>query len=320
MADSAKALEEKEKGNTAYKNREFAAALEHYDRAIELDPSNVTFLTNKAAVYFEQGEWDKCLETCDLAVDKGRELRADFKIIAKAYARMGNVYMKQDKLAEAIKSYDHSLAEHRNPDVVKKRDEAQKKLKEMERLAYIDPEKSLEEKNKGNKLFQQGDFPGAVKQYTEAIKRNPEDAKLFSNRAACYQKLLEFNLALKDCEECIRLDPKFIKGHIRKGHALLGLKDTVKAMQAFQSAIDIDPKNAEARSGLERCVRQDDPEARRKAAMHDPEVQKILHDPAMQLILQQMQSNPAALRDHLQNPEIAAKIQKLIECGFISLR
>ena len=53
----------------------------------------------------------------------------------------------------------------------------------------------------------------------------------------------------------------------------------------------------EARSGLDRCVRQDDPEARRKAAMHDPEVQKILHDPAMQLILQQMQSNPAALRE-----------------------
>ena len=42
---------------------------------------------------------------------------------------------------------------------------------------------------------------------------------------------------------------------------------------------------------------QDDPEARRKAAMHDPEVQAILGDPAMQVILQQMQSNPAALRE-----------------------
>ena len=53
----------------------------------------------------------------------------------------------------------------------------------------------------------------------------------------------------------------------------------------------------EAKNGRQRCISQDDPEARRKAAMHDPEVQKILHDPAMQLILQQMQTNPEALRE-----------------------
>ena len=41
-------LEEKELGNTAYKKRDFETALEHYAKAIELDPTNVSFLTNKA--------------------------------------------------------------------------------------------------------------------------------------------------------------------------------------------------------------------------------------------------------------------------------
>lgn len=314
------ALQEKEKGNAAYKKKDFATALAHYDKAFELDPTNVTFLTNKAAVFFEQEEWDSCIATCEEAVEKGREARADFKVIAKALARIGNVHLKREDLEKAITYYDHSLAEHRNPDIVKKKNEAQKKVKEKQRRAYIDPELAVQEKEKGNDFFKKADYPNAMKHYNEAIKRDPDNPILYSNRALCYQKLLEFHLALKDCEECVRLDPNFVKGYVRKGHALLALRDTVKAMHAFQKALELDPNNADAKSGLQRCMAQDDPESRRKAALQDPEVQAILGDPAMQLVLQQMQKNPEALREHLQDPNISVKIQKLIESGFISLR
>ena len=50
--------------------------------------------------------------------------------------------------------------------------------------------------------------------------------------------------------------------------------------------------------GYRRCVVQEnDPEVVKRRAMSDPEIQQILADPAMQLILSQMQKDPKALQE-----------------------
>ena len=77
------AVEEKEKGNAAYKKKDFETAHQHYDKAIELDPTNIVYYTNKSAVFFEQKRYDECIDICNKGIEIGRDNRADFSLIAK---------------------------------------------------------------------------------------------------------------------------------------------------------------------------------------------------------------------------------------------
>ena len=97
----------------------------------------------------------------------GREHRADFKLIAKALARIGNAFLKKKDDKEALKYFHKSLSEHRAPDVVKRVQQMEKAIKMAEAKAYVNPDIAEQERVKGNDCFTKGDFPNAVKYYTE---------------------------------------------------------------------------------------------------------------------------------------------------------
>jgi len=321
MSNHEEAQKFKAEGNKAYVKRQFAQATEAYNKAIELEPTEITYYTNLAAVHFETKDYAKAVAICEKAIDIGRENRADFKLIAKALARKGNSHRKLGQLEESKRAFEKALTEHRTPDYRAALSEVESLLKKAAEEAYINPEMSEAEKQKGNEFFKKGDFSNAVKHYGEAIKRNPKDAKIFSNRAACYTKLMSFDLALADCEQAIKLEPTFVKAYLRKAKVLQGMGQSSKAISAYEKVLEMDPNCSEAVEGYKNCSIQshNDPEETRKRAMKDPEVQQILQDPAMRMILEQMQSDPQAIQEHLQNPEISAKFMKLREAGLISV-
>lgn len=323
-AESQKAL-----GNAAYSKKDFETAIKHYSKAIELVPDSLVYYSNRAAAYFEKGDYDMCIKDCEEAVEKGRSQRADYKQIAKALSRIGNAYMKKDNLEEAIRYYNDSLIEDRTAPTLASLRKAEKQKEERDRKAYIDPVKAQETKERGNKFFSDQKYPEAIKEYTEAMKRNPEDHTLYSNRAACYTKLTEYHLGLKDADTCIQMKPDFAKAYSRKGHIHFFLKEYEKALKAYEKGLELDPNNAEMTDGIKRAINAMNEQTRKAQqgdapdeetlarAANDPEIKEILDDPAMRQILKDMQSDPGAAQNHLKNPLIMNKIQKLINSGIL---
>ncbi|KAF7301597.1 Activator of Hsp70 and Hsp90 chaperones [Mycena indigotica] len=321
-AEAAKKL-----GSEAYKKRDFAEAATQFSKAWDLWPKDITFLTNLGAVYFEQGEYDKAIETCEKAVDEGRSLRADYKLIAKAYGRVGSAFQKKNDLESAVKYFQKSLSEHRTPDVLNKLRDTERQKAEADKAAYIDPAKSATAREEGNVQFKSGDFASAVKSYSESIKRDPSDARGYNNRAAAYMKLVAFPEALKDVNEAIKVDSEFTKAYIRKSTILYSMREYTKAIEAVQEARNHDPEHKHTKEIADQEMKcqqalyaqrgEETQEQTLERAMRDPEVAQIMGDPIMQQILQQAQGNPGALQDHMQNPMIREKIMKLVNAGII---
>jgi len=95
------------------------------------------------------------------------------------------------------------------------------------------------------------DYDGAMKDYDEAIRLNPEFATAFSNRGLVKDKLKDYEGALKDYDDAIRLDPKMTNPKNNKAFLLSTcqdekIRDSKNAMQLANDCLDIDSKNAYA--------------------------------------------------------------------------
>jgi stress-induced-phosphoprotein 1 len=153
VGSQAQAQVEKELGNAAYKKKSFDEAIAHYNKAQELDGNDISFMTNRAAVYLEMGQYAECIADCDAAVEKGRELRTDYKMVARAMARKGTALEKSGDEEAAISMYNKALTEHRSADVLTKLRTCEANLKKKTEEAYFDLDKATEEKDKGNEHF-----------------------------------------------------------------------------------------------------------------------------------------------------------------------
>ncbi|KAL5580041.1 hypothetical protein UlMin_012483 [Ulmus minor] len=134
-------------GNVAYKNKDFDTSIQHYSKAIELDDEDISYIMNRAGTYLEMSKTDR-------AVEIRRELRSDFKMIPKALTRKGTALVKLSKCSKddepAIETFQNALTEHRNPETLKKLNDAEKAKKELEQQEYFDLQKADEEREKAS--------------------------------------------------------------------------------------------------------------------------------------------------------------------------
>ncbi|XP_030046750.1 tetratricopeptide repeat protein 31 [Microcaecilia unicolor] len=108
----------------------------------------------------------------------------------------------------------------------------------------------------GNEMAKFQRYKEAVPFFTEAIKLNPREYRLFGNRSYCYERMLQYTEALNDAEVALSLMPHWPKGYFRKGKALMGLKRYDEAKNTFEAVLKADETHVDAAIELQRCQMQ----------------------------------------------------------------
>ncbi|KAK4775380.1 hypothetical protein SAY86_010315 [Trapa natans] len=108
---------------------------------------------------------------------------------------------------------------------------------------------SQELKDEGNRLFQKRDYSGAMLQYEKALQLLPKDhidvSYLRSNMAACYMQigLREYPRAINECNLALEVTPNYSKALLKRARCYEGLNRLDLALRDTNNVLKIEPNN-----------------------------------------------------------------------------
>lgn len=104
-------------------------------------------------------------------------------------------------------------------------------------------------KTKGNTLFLNGEYKRAIDLYKTSLAVCPETAKhkIYTNLSNAHCQLKNYQDSLDDAESAIALNPTWLKGWYRKGHALVYLNHLTSASIAIDNGLRLDSDNDQLR-------------------------------------------------------------------------
>jgi tetratricopeptide (TPR) repeat protein len=101
---------------------------------------------------------------------------------------------------------------------------------------------------RGIKLGNKSDFDRAIADYSEAIRLDPSDPAAYNNRCYAYARAGQLQLAIADCNQALRLGPNANRLDTR-GFTYLRLGQFDSAIADYDEAVKIDPKLASSLYG-----------------------------------------------------------------------
>ena len=98
--------------------------------------------------------------------------------------------------------------------------------------------------SRGVGYYSKGDYDRAIQDTDQAIRLNPNEPSFYYTSGLAYKKKGDFDRAIQDFNEAIRLNPNFERAYYDRGNAYIDKEEYDRAIQDFNDAIRLNPSNA----------------------------------------------------------------------------
>ncbi|XP_074099771.1 serine/threonine-protein phosphatase 5-like [Cotesia typhae] len=110
-------------------------------------------------------------------------------------------------------------------------------------------------KEDGNNCVRQQKYPEAMFHYTHAIKINPSNYSLYSNRSFVFLKMQQYHFAMEDAMMTIKLKPDWTKGYYRKAEVEFYTFRFDDALHSYRQALSLQPNDPDIMEAINKASR-----------------------------------------------------------------
>ncbi|XP_015521477.2 uncharacterized protein [Neodiprion pinetum] len=111
-------------------------------------------------------------------------------------------------------------------------------------------------KEQGNACVKEQKYAEAMFHYTHAIKLDPKNYSLYSNRSLVFLKMQQYHFAMEDAIMTIQLKPDWTKGYYRKAEVESQTFRFSEALQSYSKALSLQPNDPSILDAMKRASKQ----------------------------------------------------------------
>ncbi|MGE0201557.1 MAG: tetratricopeptide repeat protein [Candidatus Melainabacteria bacterium] len=260
-------------GNSLYKTGEAEDAVAYYNKALEINPNNITALTqlekiwlneikfnpnsvtghaNLAAVYQKMKDYDRALQQYNAAeYFADQDPKTAFEVKKLIRLNMGTLFQEKKNYQLALKAYDtilkvdpnNKLAHYYKATLYKEAGNPDDAIKAYQKVLMMDPE-NTKARDELLAMLKASPDPTKVRLgLQEFAGRFSDNALIQAQVGEEFHKRNEYQLAIQYYNNAISINPRLASAYANLGSAYQSVGDDEKSLAAFQRATELDPSN-----------------------------------------------------------------------------